>query len=145
MERHWQGITFASAKSFSSSSRLHSTLRMPGSSHSCHRDLHCFAVFFASRDAQRDHSVIVSIAMRPGIINLRFNPYFEIAAFSTSSSTFDQAPVLVTTILATAEEWYDEVWWGVVFGVRIRRGRAARFTVAQKFGDGANILALMSR
>ena len=87
-------------KSFSSDSRSHSVLRIDGSSHSCHLDynllafrrykasvmeartLHCFALFFASRDAHRDHW---------------FSPYLLMAALSTSSSTFDQEDV--TTIL----------------------------------------------
>jgi hypothetical protein len=53
------------------------------------RTLHCFALFLASSDAHRDHW---------------FSPYLLIAAFSTSSSTFDQEDV--TTILdGFAESW----------------------------------------
>jgi hypothetical protein len=69
--------------SFSSSSRDHSVFLMLGSSHSCQRDLHCLAVFFARSEAQRAHWL---------------SPYLEMAALRTSSSTFDHCPTLVTTI-----------------------------------------------
>lgn len=88
--------------SFSSSSLDHSVFLIAGSSHSFHRALHCFAVyhtcqlyvhsaiagksctFFASSEAHRAHWL---------------RPYFEMAAFSTSSSTFDHCPTFVTTIV----------------------------------------------
>jgi hypothetical protein len=97
--RHCVGSSLAIVKSFSSSSRDHSVFLIlrkvslrnfatvgftyEGSSHSFHRALHCFAVFFASREAQRAHWL---------------RPYFEMAALSTSSSTLDHCPTLVTTI-----------------------------------------------
>jgi hypothetical protein len=41
--------------------------------------------------------------------------YFEIAAFSTSSSTFDHWPTFVTTILVAVVEidWATAFWKGV--------------------------------
>jgi hypothetical protein len=103
--RHCVGNNLAMVKSFSSSSRDHSVFLMlrrvslrtlqklsrtyEGSSHSFHRALHCFAVFFASREAQRAHWL---------------RPYFEMAALSTSSSTLDHCPTLVTTIVITSEK-----------------------------------------
>lgn len=78
-------------RSFSSSSRDHSVFLMDGSNQLSQRDLHCFALFLESREAHRDHW---------------FSPYLLMAAFSTSSSTFDQ--VDVTTILdGLAGLWRD--------------------------------------
>lgn len=62
MVRHWVGINLARCSSFSSSSRDHSTLRIPGSSHSTQRALHCFGVFLARSEDTRAHW---------------FRPYFE--------------------------------------------------------------------
>lgn len=61
----------ARCSSFSSSSLLHSTFLMPGSSHSDHLALHCFGVLRASSDETRAHW---------------FRPYLETAALRISSS-----------------------------------------------------------
>lgn len=68
---HCVGINFARWSNFSSSSFDHSIFRMPGSSHSDHRALHCFGVFRASRDDTRAHWL---------------RPYFETEALRISSS-----------------------------------------------------------
>lgn len=75
--RHCAGKSFAKCSRRSSSSRVHSVLRMEGSSHSCHRALHCLAVFLGIREAQRGHW---------------FKPYLLTAALSTSSSLFFHTP-----------------------------------------------------
>jgi hypothetical protein len=85
--RHWVGINFARWSSFSSSSLDHSILRMPGSSHSDHRALHCFGVFRARSDDTRAHW---------------FRPYFETEALRISSSMLVQTPPLTTGIVAAS-------------------------------------------
>jgi hypothetical protein len=83
--RHCVGINFARCSNFSSSSLDHSILRMPGSSHSDHRALHCLGVFRARSEDTRAHW---------------FRPYFETEALRISSSMLVQTPPLTTGIVA---------------------------------------------
>lgn len=86
--RHCVGINFARCRSFSSSSFDHSIFRMPGSSHSDHRALHCLGVFRASSEETRAHW---------------FRPYFETEALRISSSML-VLNVLVLGIIRYSQE-----------------------------------------
>jgi hypothetical protein len=101
--RHCVGSSLAMVNSFSSSSRDHSVFLIDGSSHSFQRALHCLAVFFARSDAQRAHWLRPYLEIW-GICQL-LTMFLEAmgrltAALSTSSSTFDHCPTLVTTMVA---------------------------------------------